>query len=103
MMKKFLGLFAFLCVFVSCIDDDDNDIINPVPDNSITILAYLVANNNLDGVLMDNIVSMYDGLAEMKQPATLLVYWDGRSPIGENDRTHLILRYRTDGKGKING
>ena len=102
MMKKFLGLFAFLCVFVSCIDDDDNDIINPVPDNSITILAYLVANNNLDGVLMDNIVSMYDGLAEMKQPATLLVYWDGRSPIGENDRTHLILRYRTDCKGKIN-
>ena len=101
MMKKFLGLFAFLCVFVSCVDDDDN--INPVPDNSITILAYLVANNNLDGVLKDNIVSMYDGLAGMKQPATLLVYWDGRSQISGSKRTHLILKFQTDGKGKING
>jgi len=101
MMKKFFGLFAFLCALISCIDDDDK--INPIPNDSITILAYLVANNNLDGVLKDNIVSMYDGLAGMKQPATLLVYWDGRSQISGSERTHLILKYQTDGKGKING
>ena len=103
MMKKFLGLLSFLFVFVSC-KKDDIDKPNPTPDNnSITILAYLVANNNLDGVLLDNIVSMYDGLADMKQPATLLVYWDGKSQIGESERTHLILKYQTNGKGKING
>lgn len=103
MMKKFLGLLSFLFVFVSC-KKDDIDKPNPTPDNnSITILAYLVANNNLDGVLLDNIVSMYDGLAEMKQPATLLVYWDGKSKIGESEHTHLILKYQTNGKGKING
>ena len=102
MMKKFLGLLSFLMVFVACTDDMDDP--KPAPDeNSITILAYLVANNNLDGVLLDNIVSMYDGLAEMKQPASLLVYWDGKSIIGTSDRTHLILKYQTDGKGKING
>ena len=102
MMKKFLGLLSFLLVFVACTDDIDDP--NPAPDeNAITILAYLVANNNLDGVLLDNIVSMYDGLADMKQPASLLVYWDGNSTIGNSDKTHLILKYQTDGKGKING
>lgn len=103
MMKKFLGLLSFLLVFISC-SDDTNETPKPTPNSSdITILAYLVANNNLDGVLLDNIVSMYDGLAEMKQPATLLVYWDGKTQFGENKQTHLILRYETDGKGKING
>ena len=93
---------SFLLVFVACTDDIDDP--NPAPDeNAITILAYLVANNNLDGVLLDNIVSMYDGLADMKQPASLLVYWDGNSTIGNSDKTHLILKYQTDGKGKING
>ena len=103
MMKKFLGLLSFLFVFISC-TDETNEIPEPTPNSSdITILAYLVANNNLDGMLLDNIVSMYDGLAEMKQPATLLVYWDGKTQFGENKQTHLILRYETDGKGKING
>ena len=69
-MKKFLGLLSFMFVFISC-TDETNEIPEPTPNSSdITILAYLVANNNLDGMLLDNIVSMYDGLAEMKQPAT---------------------------------
>ena len=103
MMKKILGLLLCLTVFISC-SDDINETPDPTPNsNDITIFAYLVANNNLDGVLLDNIVSMYDGLAEMKQPATLLVYWDGKTQFGENKQTHLILRYETDGKGKING
>ena len=75
-----------------------------VPDsNSLTILSYLVANNNLNSALKVNIGTMYDGLAIMKKPATLLVYWDGQTSIGPNSATHLILKYRTDGKGNING
>lgn len=103
MIKKFLGLLSFLFVFIAC-SDDNNDVPNPTPNtDSITILSYLVADNNLNGVLKENIATMYDGLAEMKKPATLLIYWDGRSTIGENESTHLILKYQTDGKGKING
>lgn len=102
MIKKFIGLLSFLLVFISC--NDNNDLPNPEPNSdSITILAYLVADNNLNGMLKENIVTMYDGLAEMKEPATLLVYWDGQSKIGLNENTHLILKYETDGKGKING
>lgn len=102
MIKKFFGLLSFLFVFIAC--NDDNEIPNPTPDtDTITLLAYLVADNNLDGVLKENIATMYDGLAEMKKPATLFIYWDGRSKIGENEYTHLILKYQTDGKGKING
>lgn len=103
MMKKILGILSLVFVFISC-NNDNHDMPTPTPDsNSITILAYLVGNNDLNGVLLDNIVSMYDGLAEMKQPASFLVYWDGKSPIGESEKTHLILKYQTDGKGKING
>ncbi len=104
MIKKYLGLLSFLFIFIACNDDDNNDVPNPTPDSdSITILAYLVANNNLDGFLKENIATMYDGLADMKEPATLLIYWDGRSKIGESENTHLILKYQTNGKGKING
>jgi hypothetical protein len=46
---------------------------------------------------------MYDGLKSMDKPASLLVYWDGESSMGKNNSTHLILKYETDGKGKING
>ena len=101
MIKKCLCFLALACLFVSCNDDDDPI---PVPaEESITIWAYLVANNNLDDYLQSNIGAMYDGLAEMKEPATLLVYWDGQSSMGVNNSTHLILKYETDGKGNING
>lgn len=103
MIKKFLGLLSFLFVFIAC-SDDNKDVPNPTPSSdSVTILAYLVANNNLDGMLKENIATMYDGLAEMKESATLLIYWDGRSKIGKNENTHLILKYQTDGRGNING
>ena len=69
----------------------------------MTILAYLVANNDLDDDLLANIGAMYDGLAEMDQQATLLVYWDGKTAMGTNNAKHLILKYQTDGKGNING
>ena len=100
MKKFFLGICSLFFLLTSCLNNDD-----PKPNNpdKLTILAYLVANNNLDDVLLANIGAMYDGLAEMKEEATLLVYWDGRTAIGDNNSKHLILKYQTDGKGNING
>ena len=74
-----------------------------IPAAPITILSYLIANNNLNEDLLGNIRNMYLGLSKMNKPATLLIYWDGKSSIGNNNSTHLILKYETDGKGKING
>ena len=100
MKKFFLGICSLFFLFTSCLNNDD-----PKPNNpdKLTILAYLVANNDLDDDLLANIGAMYDGLAEMKEEATLLVYWDGRTAIGDNNSKHLILKYQTDGKGNING
>ncbi len=102
MKKFFLGICSLFILFTSCLNNDDP---KPKPDNSdkLTILAYLVANNSLDNDLLANIGAMYDGLAEMNKEATLLVYWDGRTAIGDNNSKHLILKYQTDGKGNING
>ncbi|MBR5542393.1 MAG: clostripain [Bacteroides sp.] len=103
-MKKILALLLCACLFSACQKENDEEPDSPsLPDNSITILSYLIANNNLDSYLKDNIVIMYDGLATMKEKATLLVYWDGKSTIGANNADHLILEFKTDGKGNING
>lgn len=69
----------------------------------LTVMAYLVANNNLDDDLLANIGAIYDGLAQMSKPAVALIYWDGQTSIGINNSKHLILRYETDGSGNING
>lgn len=69
----------------------------------LTIMAYLIANNNLDDDLLANIGAMYDGLAQMTKPAVVFIYWDGQTSIGSNKSKHLILKYETDGKGNING
>lgn len=103
-MKKILALLVCVCFFTACQNDDGEEIVTPpVPDNSITILTYLIADNNLDSYLKENIAFMYDGLAAMNKKATLLVYWDGKSKMGDNNANHLILEYKADGKGKING
>ena len=101
MMKKYLLMLALAGMIGGCSNSDD-----PTPqsaEENMTILSYLVANNNLNSALKVNIGTMYDGLAIMKKPATLLVYWDGQTAIGPNSATHLILKYHTDGKGNING
>ena len=99
MIKKALWLFSVLLFLSSCNPSDEEP--TPTPDkDSVTILAYLIANNNLNDALLYNIAIMYDGLKSMKEPATLLVYWDGVSSMGDNNSTHLILKYETDGKGK---
>ena len=103
MKKFFVGICALFLLLVSCGKNEDTPQPKPVPSSELTILAYLVANNNLDDDLLSNIGAMYDGLAEMDQQATLLVYWDGKTKIGPNKSHHLILKYETDGKGNING
>ena len=99
MKRLYLVICSIIILFSSCLKE------HPQPDRSdeITILAYLVANNNLDSDLLANIGAMYDGLGNMDQQATLLIYWDGRSVLGSNGAKHLILKYQTDGKGNING
>ena len=106
-MKKWFLLTALVLLFTSCVGDDGG---TPSPEPPLpseeaplTVLAYLVANNNLDNDLLVNIGAMYDGLAEMEMPATLLVYWDGKTTFGKNSSDHLILKYQTDGRGNVNG
>lgn len=102
MVKKAWWLLSVLLFLSSCNPSDEEP--TPIPDkDSVTILAYLIANNDLDDELLFNIEIMYDGLKSMDKPASLLVYWDGKSSMGKNNSTHLILKYETDGKGKING
>ena len=104
MKKFFLGICSLFVLFSSCGGNGDDP--QPKPNKNaeeLTILAYLVANNNLDDDLLANIGAMYDGLADMDKEATLLVYWDGQTSVGANNSKHLILKYQTDGKGNING
>ena len=102
MVKKAWWLLSVLLFLSSCNPSDEEPA--PIPDkDSVTVLSYLIANNDLDDELLFNIEIMYDGLKSMDKPATLLVYWDGKSSMGKNNSTHLILKYETDGKGKING
>lgn len=102
-MKKYLWTLLLVGLVSGCNNNDDPKPEPQPADETMTILSYLVANNNLDDDLLVNIGAMYDGLAEMKKPATLLVYWDGQTKMGPKNSTHLILKYQTDGKGNING
>ena len=105
MLKRFWGVFLLFGLLLACTEDDEPTV-NPEPtpaDESVTVLSYLIANNNLDDFMVQNVCIMYDGLAVMTEPATLLIYWDGQTAVGKNKSKHLILKYETDGKGKING
>lgn len=108
-MKKYLFLLLSSCILFACGGGSEGDEPKPEPTPvpvekaPLTIMAYLVANNNLNNVLEANIGTMYDGLAGMKSSATLLVYIDGKTGFGANKADHVILKYETDGKGNING
>lgn len=101
-MNKWFWILCLVCVFCSCSNNDSPDL----PETSttpLTVLAYMVANNDLDDDLYENLFAMYQGLQLLDKPATLLVYWDGKTSFGENNATHAILRFETDGNGNING
>ena len=102
-MKKWtLILFAALCLWACGSEETPENPSEEKEQASLTILSYFIANNNLDDDLLENIVTMYDGLAKMDQAATLLIYWDGKTSMGQNESTHHILKYEKDDKGLIN-
>ena len=103
MFKNFFCLLLGVCFLTSCNNNDDNEFPVKPDKDSITILSYLIANNNLDSDLLANIGAMYDGLAGVGQPVELFVYWDGKTMLGSKKSSHVILKYSTDGKGNING
>jgi hypothetical protein len=101
-MKKLFLLLTFVSLFTACSDSDEPS--GGKNENApLTVMAYFVANaSGIEDDIFTNVAAMYDGLALMKKPATLLVYWDGSGAYG-NWEDPVILRYTTDGKGKING
>ena len=96
-MKPYLPFLMMICLLTACTQDQSAD--EPERED-LAVWCYMVADNNLENDLMDNVVQMYRGLSTLRQEATLLVYWDGKSqylPLP------TILRYHVDKKGKING
>lgn len=99
-MKKLLLFLFSVLLLISCS--------NELPDHHLsvkknrTILAYLVANNNLDGDIMQNVRWMYESLVASPDTCTLLVYYKP-TPSNENIDIPQILEFRTDGYGNING
>ena len=101
MMKKFLWIFSLAGLLFACNNNDDPEP-KPVNENAITVLAYLVANNDIEYALKDNIITMFKGLYNVEYETSLLIYWDGKSQLGDIS-TPVVLKYTTDGKGQING
>lgn len=73
-MKKILFIFLAACFFFSC---EKEAIVIPQQHAGRTVLAFFWANNNLSDNLRRNILTMMNGLTEVTDSATLLVYWDG--------------------------
>lgn len=95
-MKKYFVLLFAIVLFTACEKDD----VVTTPKADKTIMAYFVADNSLENDLLDNIVDMYQGLEQMKDSASLLIYWDGSS---KGPLSHpCILYYMSDGKGRVN-
>ena len=105
MIKNWFRIVSVLLLMMSCSSEDDPQPNPSIPEETapLTILSYLVANNNLDDDLYENIAAMCQGLSLMEKPASLLVYWDGKTSMGANAATHAILKFETDGKGNVNG
>lgn len=99
-MKKALLYIVSLLILGACSDE--------IPEYHQSarakrvVLAYLIANNNLDNYIMDNVEWMYESLSTAQDTCTLVVYY---KPYASNKYldTAEILEFQTDGYGKING
>lgn len=99
-MKKILLYIVSTLILVACSDE--------IPEHhqpvrvKRAVLAYMVANNNLDGLIMQNIQWMYESLSTAKDTCTLVVYYKP-SESNQYMKTAEILEFTTDGYGRING
>ena len=99
-MKKILLYIVSTLILVAC-SDEIPEHHQPVRAKR-AVLAYMVANNDLDGDIMQNIRWMYESLSTAKDTCTLVIYY---KPSGNNQYIEApeILEFTTDGYGRING
>lgn len=98
-MKRLLFLLMAGLLLAACSNEIPEG--DRVPHRGRTILAYLVANNNLDADLKQNVVWMYESMAEMTDSCCLLVYY--RPRVGDTAvESPVILEFLSDGRGNIN-
>lgn len=99
--QRILFFIGFLLTMVGC---SKNEVPEPNTSSKRVIMAYIVANSAdlLDDNTMNNVEWMYQGLSEVKDTCTLLIYYKGNSSNAYIKKPE-ILKYQTDGRGKING
>ena len=99
-MKKLFLYIVSLFIIVGCSDEIPEQK-RPIQAKR-AILAYLIANNNLDTDIMNNVVWMYESLAKSQDSCSLAIYY---KPSSSNNYINeaQILTFFTDGHGQING
>lgn len=99
MKKLFLYILSFF-ILTGCSDEIPEH--EPPLQAKRTILAYLIANNNLDSDIMNNVVWMYQSLATSEDSCSLILYYKPTSSNQYIDEPQ-ILTFFADGCGQING
>ncbi|HJC98673.1 MAG TPA: hypothetical protein H9924_08550 [Candidatus Phocaeicola merdavium] len=99
-MKKLFLYIVSLFIIVGCSDEIPEQK-RPIQAKR-AVLAYLIANNNLDTDIMNNVVWMYESLAKSQDSCSLAIYY---KPSSSNNYINeaQILTFFTDGHGQING
>ena len=103
-MKKLFLYIVSLFIIVGC-SDEIPEHERPVQSKR-AILAYLIANNDLDTDIMNNVVWMYESLAQSQDSCSLAIYYKPSSNNSYNNgylKETQILTFFTDGHGQING
>ena len=99
-MKKLFLYIVSLFILTGC-SDEIPEHERPVQSKR-AILAYLIANNDLDTDIMNNVVWMYESLAESQDSCSLAIYYKPSSSNNYIEEAQ-ILTFFTDGHGQING
>lgn len=103
-MRKLFLYIVSLFILTGC-SDEIPEHERPVQSKR-AILAYLIANNNLDREIMNNVVWMYESLAQSQDSCSLAIYYKPSSNNSYNNgylKETQILTFFTDGHGQING
>lgn len=101
-MRRLLIPLCAIVLLAGCSNESPTPDPQPIPTSSNrVVLAYLVANNNLEDDILTNVQWMYQSLAEVTDTCTLLVYFKGQSASTYVSGAK-ILKYQADGHGYIN-